>query len=241
MNILVVQHRTDQTEDHEQKCFQDFSHLDADFNFVNGVSNELNKELLDSHGGVILGGSTEFLLTRDHDQEEWLKNSYNFIDLVLEHEVPTLGICFGFQLMVHHLGGEVVNDENYHEIGSFKVEANQSHADQCEIFSKLPEKFEAQLGHTDTPIKLPENSIPLIISDRAPYQAFRLKGKPVWGTLFHPEVSSDRAKERLSLFLDLDQESEEFKQKTGNIGNTSKSQKVIHEFVNYCRVDNSDK
>lgn len=237
--ILIIQFRTDQSRKHEQECFQkDFQREDLEYNFVNAVEDELTEDLVSEHKGVIFGGSTEYTLTQmERSEHQWLDLSNRLIGSAIEEGTPTLGICFGCHLLTDYLGGELSNHEQYHERGTYKVNLHPK-SQQCEIFSNLSEEFGVQLGHSDTPIKLPEESEPLVVSDTAPYQAFRLSGKPVWGVLFHPELDHQRSKERLSMFLGEDHQSEEFKRKVSKIRETPHSVNVIHDFLDFCLQQN---
>jgi GMP synthase (glutamine-hydrolysing) len=237
--ITILQYRTDRTEEHEIECFRKgFSQSDLDLNFINAVQEDFNLEILEDSSGLIIGGSTEFNLTAGHGKGDWLGTAYDLIDQALTQEIPTLGICFGFQLLTIHQGGKLINNSQYHETGSYEISLNQP-ANDCEIFSKLPETFTAQLGHKDTPTQLPENSYSLAKSEVVPHQAFRLKEKPVWGVLFHPELNQVTAKERLSMFLDYPIDSKEFLEKIGEIKESSISAEIVHHFIDYAVQNNS--
>ena len=47
----------------------------------------------------------------------------------------------------------------------------------------------AQLGHKDRASRLPPGVLNLASSARAPFQALRIPGKPIWATQFHPELT----------------------------------------------------
>jgi GMP synthase (glutamine-hydrolysing) len=74
------------------------------------------------------------------------------------------------------------------EVGAFELTISENgRAD--ELFGYLPDTFMAQLGHKDRAARLPRGVFNLASSERAPYQALRIPGKPIWATQFHPELT----------------------------------------------------
>lgn len=234
INITVIQYRTDESRLHEQRCFQDqFSKLGVEFEFINAIEEDLSTDVIEDTHGLILGGSTEFSLSKlDWGDHTWIDTSFNILNELTNRELPTLGICFGYHLIALHQGGKITNEDKYHQSGSFQLSLSQ-HKHKCDIFSNLPEEFYAQLGHVDTPVDLPENGLSLASSNEVPHQAFKVEDRPVWGVLFHPELNKQRAKERLAMFLDCEVGSEEFNQEVKKLESSPESQRVIHEFIKF--------
>ncbi len=113
---------------------------------------------------------------------------------------PVLASCFGFHLLVQALGGEVVYDLDRMEVGTFDLTLTESGTED-ELFRCLPRRFRAQLGHKDRAARLPESCANLASSNNAPYQAFRVRGKPIWATQFHPELNVDENRTRFRQYL----------------------------------------
>ena len=63
-------------------------------------------------------------------------NSYHPAEGIFELGIPILGICYGCQLLAHHLGGEVTaaEDENAREYGKTLTFYENS----CLLFARLP-------------------------------------------------------------------------------------------------------
>jgi GMP synthase (glutamine-hydrolysing) len=59
---------------------------------------------------------------------------------------PTVASCFGYQLLVHALGGEIIHDPPRTEVGSYEMVLTAEARDD-ELFTVLPDRFLAQLGH----------------------------------------------------------------------------------------------
>ncbi len=106
---------------------------------------------------------------------------------MLEKEIPVFASCFGFQAAVEALGGKVIVDKANMEIGTFPLTLTEAAADDL-LLHDVPDGFWAVSGHKERAIRLPENAVLLASSERCPYHAFRIEGKPFYGFQFHPEV-----------------------------------------------------
>jgi GMP synthase (glutamine-hydrolysing) len=101
---------------------------------------------------------------------------------VLESGLPVLGICYGMQLLTHHLGGNVGRaEEREYGPATISVHRNES------IFSGLPDQIDVWMSHGDRIESVPPDFETLASSDNAPFAAMRRDG--IVGIQFHPEVS----------------------------------------------------
>jgi GMP synthase (glutamine-hydrolysing) len=96
--------------------------------------------------------------------------------------VPVLGICYGMQLIAHHLGGEVAPGSS-REYGPaiFTV------ADAGGLFDGLPGELAVWMSHGDHVLKPPPGFHALGSSGNSPVAAFS-DGAGILGIQFHPEV-----------------------------------------------------
>jgi GMP synthase (glutamine-hydrolysing) len=198
--ILVIQFSLDKSREHAQLCLRE-SCPEAQLFFVNAVENDISQINVEDYDGVILGGSGQYYLSSGDGLDSWLVPVFNFLDIVFEKNIPTIGICFGCQILALYQGGKVVRDENLRQSGSLENYILAG-ATTDPIFSNLPAMFLANFGHKDTPVDLPDHLVPLTKSDRVSCTAFRVADKKVWGVLFHPELNSQRNKERLAMLPD---------------------------------------
>ena len=137
------------------------------------------------YDAVLIGGAGEFDVSKRNlpYQEATLQRLREMVDL----GSPMFASCFGFQMLVEALGGHIIPDPAATEIGTYALRLTpQGKAD--ELFSVLPDVFWAQLGHKERAASLPPGVINLAYSDLVPYEAFRVPGKPIWATQFHPEL-----------------------------------------------------
>lgn len=197
--LLIVQYRTDQTKEHEHSCFNRvYSNTPVEIEYFDAISNEFPEDLSDV-GGIIFAGSGEFMLGEGHGEGTWKDKTMKFLDRVVEENIPTLGICFGYQLIAVHQGGKMTNDESMREVSTFEVTKLEP-AKNDPLWGSLPEKFDTQFGHKENVINFPDSIEVLCKTERVPVNAYRLKGKNIWGTLSHPELSEEDMHYRIKVF-----------------------------------------
>jgi GMP synthase (glutamine-hydrolysing) len=96
--------------------------------------------------------------------------------------VPVLGICYGMQLIAHHLGGEVASASR-REYGPALLAVD----DPGQLFAGLPAELPVWMSHGDNVVRLPAGFHSLASSSNAPVAAFG-NGAGIVGIQFHPEV-----------------------------------------------------
>jgi len=102
----------------------------------------------------------------------------------LEADVPMLGICLGHQLIAHWLGGEV--KPGRWEVGWLPISVTADGLNDP-LLAGLGEEFYAFLWHGDQITRLPDEAVLLGSSERCRVQAYRLRGRLVWGVQFNPQ------------------------------------------------------
>ena len=129
---------------------------------------------------VVMGGP---MGVHDEDEFPWLTLEKEFIESVLQREVPVLGVCLGAQLIADVLGAAVTKNV-YEEIGWFPVKRTKGLQD--ERVQNLPISFEALHWHGDT-FEIPSGATNFIVSDGCANQAF-VYGENILGLQFHLEM-----------------------------------------------------
>jgi GMP synthase (glutamine-hydrolysing) len=103
---------------------------------------------------------------------------------LFELGVPVLGICYGMQLGVQLLGGDV-KPAKAREYGRARL-----HVKDPELLLKgLPDDTTVWMSHGDQVHDLPPDFIPLATTPTCPYAAARHAKLPFYGVQFHPEVT----------------------------------------------------
>lgn len=125
------------------------------------------------------------------------KNSATINKEIFHLGVPILGICYGMQIMVKTLQGQV-KEASQREYGRTKmIITNQNN-----LFSSLPNEIISWMSHTDQVVKLPTGFISLAQTQNTPFAAIGNESKKIYGVQFHPEVvHTDYGTEIISNFL----------------------------------------
>jgi GMP synthase (glutamine-hydrolysing) len=101
---------------------------------------------------------------------------------IFELGVPTLGICYGMQLMARDLGG-AVERTGISEFGKTELEATDS-----ELFQHLPPEQTVWMSHRDSVTAPPAGALVTASSPSTPIAAFEDRERRLYGVQFHPEV-----------------------------------------------------
>ncbi|HVA55274.1 MAG TPA: glutamine amidotransferase [Gammaproteobacteria bacterium] len=129
---------------------------------------------------VVLGGP---IGVNERDDYPFLGEELRLLELRLKHQVPTLGICLGSQLMAHALGARIHKNRSV-EIGWKSLTLTSAGQDSSlqhfrrPVFHWHGESFD-----------LPAGARHLASTDLCPNQAFSL-GSSLLGLQFHPEVTA---------------------------------------------------
>ncbi len=117
---------------------------------------------------------------------------------ILDLGVPVLGICYGEQLLVQHLGGRVEPAPD-REYGRAELEIA---AGDDPLFEGVPARSVVWMSHGDRVASLPRDFEVIGTSPGSPYAAIRGHDGAIYGLQFHPEVvHSEHGARILSNFL----------------------------------------
>ncbi|HUU50242.1 MAG TPA: glutamine-hydrolyzing GMP synthase [Nitrospinota bacterium] len=115
-------------------------------------------------------------------------------------DIPILGICYGIQLMVYLMGGEVEGSKK-REYGKIKLQV----LDDSDLFYGLGNKSKSLtvwMSHGDKVTKIPKNFSIIAKTDNSPIAAVRDKKSRLYGLQFHPEVvHTPKGKDILNNFI----------------------------------------
>ena len=111
---------------------------------------------------------------------------------ILELGIPTLGICYGFQVMAKQLGGEVAKTGN-REYGS----TNASVSEPGTLLADLPVEQITWMSHGDSVARAPEGFTVLASTTDTPVAAFEDTQRRFAGVQWHPEVKHSQFGQRV--------------------------------------------
>ena len=105
---------------------------------------------------------------------------------LLEMGLPVLGICYGLQFIVHHLGGRV-EPAPAREYGHAEVDVLSETA----LFRGLPQRLHVWMSHGDQAKMLPDGFRPTAQTSNA-LAGIADETRKMWAVQFHPEVAHTR-------------------------------------------------
>jgi GMP synthase (glutamine-hydrolysing) len=187
---------------------------------------------------VMVGGSGDFsLVTGGFD---WHEPMLELMRTIVRRRQPMFASCFGFQAIVQALGGTLRSDPKRAELGTFEMTLTDAgRADP--LFSRMPERFDAQLGHNDSAVELPDELVCLAGSERCAMQAVRVEGAPIVATQFHPELTWEDNMERFMRYImnykDADESVEDAHARGLEIHRPSPHcEQLLPLFLEHCRA-----
>jgi len=102
---------------------------------------------------------------------------------ILELGLPTLGICYGLQFIVHHSGGKV-RSASKREYGHAEVLVEDR---ATPLFKGLPENLAVWMSHGDEALELPPGFHRTAVTSNA-VAGIANEQRRIWAVQFHPEV-----------------------------------------------------
>jgi GMP synthase (glutamine-hydrolysing) len=97
--------------------------------------------------------------------------------------IPVLGVCYGMQLMVQQLGGEVGQADRA-EYGKAFLHID----DPTDLLTNVEDGTTMWMSHADSVIQLPDGFELLAHTDNTPCAAIADHDRKLYGVQFHPEV-----------------------------------------------------
>lgn len=184
---------------------------------------------------VFVGGSSD-----DPDDNPYLPQNedYPFTDNLMavvrkiaEDNIPFFASCMGFHAAVQALGGEIVIDVPGMEKGTYLIERTAEGAHDP-VFNHLTGDFMAISYHKKRAARLPEGAVNLARTEKCPYQAFRLEGKPFYAFQFHPELDKHMLASWIRYYMDKYNVSEdEVREIEEEYHETPESNELVGHFV----------
>lgn len=233
LKILLPQMRNDDsTRQEEFDEFVRYSRLEPEqFKVIDTfVTPEFEPSIVDGFDALFLGGSSDVSVIQP-ELYPFIEPVKRLLAYCLDQSIPVFASCLGFQAAVEALGGKVILDKVNLEMGTYPIRLTDA-AKEDLLFHDLPDGFWAVSGHKERAEIMPENSVLLAFSDRCPYHAFKIPGKPFYGFQFHPEVDAHDLAARIRRYHNRYLESEEqLAEILDSLQETQLSNELIGKFV----------
>ncbi len=201
LKILCIQFRKNiESIGQEQECVGREADKYVDIDYIDATDASLGwsypTEVMSEYSGVILGGSGEFHFDGNCKKTDIaITTSYVFLErltplfkYIFKHDIPTLGICYGHQLLGAFAGVKIRYSEEEKKVCSHEVSLVVDKNDHF-LFSELPESFHAHYGHKDVLDKVPDGAVLLMNGGgKCKVSALQYKNN-IYTTQFHPELT----------------------------------------------------
>lgn len=122
------------------------------------------------------------------DLEPWSERTAAWLREAMSEKTPTLGVCYGHQLLAHALGGRVDKNPHGRNIGTIDVTLTE-HGLRDPLFRDLPSTLHVAVSHVQSVISTPPGARIVATSERDPHHAFTFD-EHVWAVQFHPEFDA---------------------------------------------------
>ena len=134
--------------------------------------------------GILITGSPAMV----SDRQDWSERTAAWLVGSVGQGVPTLGVCYGHQLLAQALGGLVGPNPNGRQIGTVQVRLLDA-AREDRLFGGFPNSFKVQASHSEVVLQAPREAVRLATSPLDNNCAIRF-AENAWGIQFHPEFSA---------------------------------------------------
>lgn len=173
--ILVVHNKVDDAYDYHRVALAGHFPGCLECDFPAGERPDL-----EGVDGVVLTGSSASVY--EVDDEPWIADQADLVRELVERRIPTLGICFGHQIVNAGLGGRVDHVGTTHRLVAVEL-ANEPLFDGVEpVVSAV---------HGDAVVEPGEGMRTIARTEYSPYFGTKHEDAPLWTVQFHPEFTSD--------------------------------------------------
>lgn len=128
--------------------------------------------------GIVLSGGPSSVYEENSPQL-----TEKFLNYTINEKIPVLGICYGFHLIIHHLGGKI-KAFTHKEYGKTKLDILQSKG----LLDSLEKEEIVWMSHGDQVEIMPEGFEVIAKTSTCPIAAYANDNLRLYGVQFHPEV-----------------------------------------------------
>ena len=192
-------------------------------------------EVLAGYDALMVGGASEASVL-EPENYPFVPASMALMRHCIEHNFPVFASCFGFQLAVLALGGQIIRDQSDFEMGTVPISLTQGAATDP-LFIGVPDEFPAVAVHRERSILCPPGAEMLAYTASCCH-AFKVKQRRFWAFQFHPEVDRATLIERLTIFkAHYTDGDDHLEQVLSNAVETPHANALVGKFVDHILLD----
>ncbi len=230
LNVLLIQVReAPEVAHHELTCVCEQTKLPPSRITTHNVADnpDLSWREIERADAVLIGGAGAHSAVDDDDFTDVLASH---VRRMTDESKPLFGSCWGHQFIARALGGAVIKDPDRKEVGIVPVDLTDAAAADP-LLEGCPASFDTLMGHEDRVTRLPAGAVELARSAVCDNQAFRVTGKPIWGTQFHSELSPARLLDRITRYRHYMPDDDEFEALKSALRPTPIASRIMHRFL----------
>ncbi len=232
LKILLIQIREDPSvREEEHQSFADYAGVEKSQIRVLNVFDTPNfsNDVIEGFCAVFIGGASEASVL-EPDKYSFISSCISLINKIIDKKIPTFASCFGFQLAVLALGGEITRDTENFEMGTLPILLTE-HAKTDSVFRNINSGFKAVSVHQEKATELP-SGCQLLAYTESCLHSFKVLDAPFWAFQFHPELDRDRLIERLNVYKEkYTQDPTHLNKILESIEETPESNQLVQNFV----------
>ena len=154
-------------------------------------------EDLDEVEGYLISGSSASV----YEDKAWIRRLGEFVKILVQRKKPTVGICFGHQLVAHVLGGKTEKASVGWNIGTHTHSLNE----EGEQLVGDHDGFQLLFSHQDQVVKPADGSITLASLGNCPIAMSRI-GDHLLTIQGHPEFEKGYARDLIKMRREIFEE-----------------------------------
>lgn len=239
--VLLLQIRADKRVMVEElEKFVLYSGLSSEQIDVHNVFQEpnFNPQIIDKYNALFVGGASEANVLQP-EKYPFVNSSIQLLQYCIQKNKPVFASCFGFQLAILALEGEILHDEIGFEMGTIPIQLTEA-AKNDPLFKNVESGFYAVSVHQQKAVDLPAGCELLAFTDFC-LHSFRVAGKPFWAFQFHPEVDRQTLVDRLTIYKKRYTAGDDHLDQVLRAAvETPESNHLVQKFVEWVRSQNDD-
>ncbi|MFT0847050.1 gamma-glutamyl-gamma-aminobutyrate hydrolase family protein [Actinomycetaceae bacterium L2_0104] len=184
------------------------------------------------YSGVIITGSPyNYLTPIEQKSPTQLQIEANILPLceeILAGDIPTLGLCYGLQVLAVAAGGTLTREYAENMSATEIHLTEEGKADP--LTSQLPPVFLSYVAHAEAVDRIPDSMVVLAHSAGSPVHLARFKTN-IYGTQHHPEIDREGIALRVALYVGVYFSEEEHPEVLRAVQSVQTDQSLITHFV----------
>ncbi len=232
LKILLMQIRQhQQVAQEEHMSFATYAELEkSQIDILNVFDTpDFDETILQGYDALWVGGASEANVLQP-ELYPFINSAQNLLAYCCQQSIPVFASCFGFQLAVLALGGEIVDSEADFELGTIPISLTEFARNDI-LLKDTPNDFLAVSVHRQKALKTPKGC-QLLAQTKTCLHIIKVRDKPFWAFQFHPEVNKSTLIERLTIYQNgYTKGKEHLAQVLSNAEETPESNILMKKFV----------